>query len=72
SYGSNFAIYPTLAADLFGATTAGPNYGLVFMVFGVGSFLFMLWLATETKTSGQIFLMSACISLSGTANVALL
>ncbi|CAB1112281.1 unnamed protein product [Ectocarpus sp. CCAP 1310/34] len=71
-YGSNFAIYPTLAADLFGATTAGPNYGLVFMVFGVGSFLFMLWLATEAKTSGQIFLMCACISLSGTANVALL
>ncbi|CAM9521183.1 unnamed protein product [Ectocarpus fasciculatus] len=71
-YGSNFAIYPTLAAELFGVATAGPNYGLVFMVFGVGSFLFMLWLATDAKTSGQIFLACACVSLTGTANVALL
>lgn len=72
SYGSNFAIYPTLAAEFFGATTAGPNYGLVFMVYGVCSFLAMVWLAAGEKTSARVFLVCAGFSLAGTASAALL
>lgn len=72
SYGSNFALYPTLTAEFFGATTAGPNYGLVFAMFGVGSFLAMLWLASGQKTSDQVFLVCAGISSAGTASAALL
>ncbi|CAM9306423.1 unnamed protein product, partial [Hapterophycus canaliculatus] len=71
-YGSNFAIYPTLTAEFFGVATAGPNYGLVFSVFGLGSFLMMLWLAAGSKNSDQVFLTCAGVYLTGTVSVALL
>ncbi|CAM9852126.1 unnamed protein product [Pylaiella littoralis] len=71
-YGSNFALYPTLTAEFFGAATAGSNYGLVFMFFGIGSFLAMLWLAAMTQTSGQVFLAGAGVSFAGAASAAML
>ncbi|CAN0442283.1 unnamed protein product, partial [Scytosiphon promiscuus] len=72
SYGSNFAIYPTLTAEFFGVVTAGPNYGLVFSVFGLGSFLIMMWLAAGSKTGSQVFLTCAGVYSAGTVSVALL
>lgn len=71
SYGSNFAIYPTLTAELFGATTAGPNYGLVFMGYGLGSFVGMLCLA-GLSGSNQVFLACAAFNFVGAFSVALL
>ena len=70
-YGSNFAIYPTLTAEFFGIITAGSNFGLVFLAFGLGSFASMLCL-TRLNQSGQVFLACAGISLTGASSVALL
>jgi MFS transporter, OFA family, oxalate/formate antiporter len=36
NFGGNFALFPALTADLFGAGTVGRNYGWVFTSYGVG------------------------------------
>ncbi len=35
-YGANFALFPTVTADIFGIKNLGVNYGLVFTAYGVG------------------------------------
>jgi len=35
NFGGNFALFPTATADLFGAKNVGPNYGWVFLAYGV-------------------------------------
>lgn len=37
STGGNFATYPFVTAELFGAERSGVNYGVVFMVYGLTS-----------------------------------
>ncbi len=36
NFGGNFALFPTLTADTFGAGNIGQNYGWVFLAYGVG------------------------------------
>lgn len=36
NFGGNFALFPAITADLFGAGTVGRNYGWVFTSYGVG------------------------------------
>lgn len=36
NFGGNFALFPTLTADVFGAAHIGQNYGWVFLAYGVG------------------------------------
>mmetsp|Transcript_27166 Transcript_27166/g.38929 ORF Transcript_27166/g.38929 Transcript_27166/m.38929 type:complete len:514 (+) Transcript_27166:206-1747(+) len=38
-WGSNFALYPSVAAMLFGEENMGPNYGFIFFAFGLISTL---------------------------------
>ena len=54
---------------MFGVTTAGPNYGLVLLFYGVTCFIVMLWLA-ELATSNEIFLYCGVLSCAGTLSVA--
>jgi MFS transporter, OFA family, oxalate/formate antiporter len=35
NFGGNFALFPTATADYFGAKNLGPNYGWVFLAYGV-------------------------------------
>jgi MFS transporter, OFA family, oxalate/formate antiporter len=36
NFGGNFALFPTITADTFGAKFIGQNYGWVFLAYGVG------------------------------------
>ncbi len=36
NFGGNFALFPTLTADIFGTERVGQNYPLVFLSYGVG------------------------------------
>ena len=40
NFGGNFALFPTLTADTFGAKFVGQNYGWVFLAYGIGGVLF--------------------------------
>jgi len=39
SHGGNFAIYPALISNLFGKTNSAPNFGLIFLGYGVVSLM---------------------------------
>ncbi len=39
NFGGNFALFPTVTADLFGAQNVGQNYGWVFTAYGVGGII---------------------------------
>jgi OFA family oxalate/formate antiporter-like MFS transporter len=39
NFGGNFALFPTVTADTFGARYVGQNYGWVFLAYGVGGIL---------------------------------
>jgi OFA family oxalate/formate antiporter-like MFS transporter len=36
NFGGNFALFPTITADTFGAKFIGQNYGWVFLAYGIG------------------------------------
>ena len=36
NFGGNFALFPTMTADIFGAKNVGVNYPFVFLAYGVG------------------------------------
>ncbi|MBI4969716.1 MAG: OFA family MFS transporter [Rhodospirillales bacterium] len=39
NFGGNFALFPTITADTFGATSVGQNYPYIFLSYGVGGIL---------------------------------
>ncbi|MCP4123649.1 MAG: OFA family MFS transporter [Bacteroidetes bacterium] len=39
NFGGNFALFPTITADTFGAANIGENYPFVFLAYGVGGIL---------------------------------
>ncbi|OEU68227.1 MAG: hypothetical protein BA863_02970 [Desulfovibrio sp. S3730MH75] len=39
NFGGNFALFPTLTADLFGAKSVGDNYPLVNLAYGIGGLI---------------------------------
>ena len=36
NFGGNFALFPTITADIFGTKFVGQNYGWVFLAYGIG------------------------------------
>ena len=42
NFGGNFALFPTLTADIFGTSRVGQNYPYVFLSYGVGGIVFPL------------------------------
>jgi MFS transporter, OFA family, oxalate/formate antiporter len=40
NFGGNFALFPTITADIFGTATVGRNYPYVFLSYGVGGIVF--------------------------------
>ncbi len=40
NFGGNFALFPTITADIFGTFAVGVNYPLVFLSYGVGGIVF--------------------------------
>ncbi len=40
NFGGNFALFPTVTAETFGAKFIGQNYGWVFLAYGVGGIVF--------------------------------
>ena len=39
NFGGNFALFPTLTADIFGAERVGQNYPVVFLAYGAGGII---------------------------------
>ncbi|NND06747.1 MAG: OFA family MFS transporter [Saprospiraceae bacterium] len=39
NFGGNFALFPTITADIFGSKTVGQDYPFVFLAYGVGGVL---------------------------------
>lgn len=39
NFGGNFALFPTMTADIFGTDTIGQNYPYVFLAYGLGGLL---------------------------------
>jgi OFA family oxalate/formate antiporter-like MFS transporter len=39
NFGGNFALFPTITADVFGSKNVGQNYPFVFLAYGVGGIL---------------------------------
>ena len=39
NFGGNFALFPTITADTFGAKNIGQNYPFIFLAYGVGGIL---------------------------------
>ena len=39
NFGGNFALFPTVTADIFGSKNVGQNYPFVFLAYGVGGIL---------------------------------
>ncbi len=46
NFGGNFALFPTVTADLFGNKNVGRNYGWVFTAYGVGGIIGPIMAAT--------------------------
>ena len=40
NFGGNFALFPTLTADIFGTANVGQNYPYIFLSYGVGGIVF--------------------------------
>ncbi len=40
NFGGNFALFPTITADVFGTSSVGRNYPYVFLSYGVGGIVF--------------------------------
>lgn len=40
NFGGNFALFPTITADLFGTSAVGRNYPFIFLSYGVGGIAF--------------------------------
>ncbi len=71
NFGGNFALFPALTADVFGAVTVGRNYGWVFTSYGVGGIVGPL-MAGVFKDMGQGKGVSAWMPAFVIAGVALL
>ncbi len=55
NFGGNFALFPSLTADLFGAKNFGANYGWVFTSYGVAGVLGVAAGNTAKQATGSYF-----------------
>lgn len=70
NYGTNLALFPSLAKDLWGLQNFGMNYGILFSAWGVGAFVLvrvseMLKASTGSFTSS--FLAAGVLLVAGAA-----
>jgi len=73
NFGGNFALFPTLTADIFGAERVGPNYPVVFLAYGAGGIIMPI-LGGALGDMGNFplaFAIAAGACLVGTAAAAL-
>ena len=73
NFGGNFALFPTLVADIFGANRVGQNYPLVFLAYGVGGIIMPILGGTlgDLGNFPLAFSISAGLCLLGTGAAAL-
>jgi len=74
NFGGNFALFPTLVADIFGANRVGQNYPVVFLAYGVGGIVMPILGGTlgDMGNFPLAFSISAGLCLLGTGAAALL
>lgn len=73
NFGGNFALFPTLVADVFGTNRVGQNYPLVFLAYGVGGIIMPILGGTlgDMGNFPLAFSISAGLCLLGTGAAAL-
>jgi len=74
NFGGNFALFPLLTLENFGAKNLGANYGAVFTAYGVGGILGPVmaggvWDAMNTFSTAFIIAAVACLLAAGLAFV---
>lgn len=71
--GGNFAMYPFVTAELFGADRSGVNYGAVFMVYGLTSAtcVLVLTLFLASGTDALVYCLGAIQAVGTLLAVAL-
>jgi len=68
NYGSNLALFPSFAKDLWGIKNFGVNYGILFTAWGVGGFVMSRasqWLTADTGSFTNSFLTAGVLLLAG-------
>jgi OFA family oxalate/formate antiporter-like MFS transporter len=73
NFGGNFALFPTLVADDFGANRVGQNYPVVFLAYGAGGIIMPILGGTlgDLGNFPLAFTISAGVCLLGTGAAAL-
>ena len=69
NFGGNFALFPTLTADIFGSRNVGRNYPYVFLAYGMGG-IFGPMLGGRLGDMGNFglaFLVCGLLCLAGSA-----
>ncbi len=68
NYGSNLALFPSFAKDMWGIRNFGVNYGILFTAWGVGGFVMSRasqWLSASTGSFSNSFLTAGALLLAG-------
>ena len=73
NFGGNFALFPTLTADIFGSNRVGQNYPVVFLAYGAGGIIMPILGGTlgDMGNFPLAFTISAGVCLLGTGAAAL-
>lgn len=69
NYGSNLALFPSFAKDMWGIKNFGVNYGILFTAWGVGGFAMSRasqWLMATTGSFANSFITAGVLLLLGT------
>ncbi len=69
NYGSNLALFPSFAKDMWGIKNFGVNYGILFTAWGVGGFVMSRasqWLVAGTGSFSNSFITAGVLLLAGT------
>lgn len=74
NFGGNFALFPTLTADIFGSRNVGQNYPFVFLAYGAGGILGPVFggMLGDMGNFSLAFTLSGIMVLAGTGLTILL
>ena len=68
NYGSNLALFPSFAKDMWGIKNFGVNYGILFTAWGVGGFVMSRasqWLVADTGSFANSFITAGALLVAG-------